>query len=100
MIDDFCLCMCSLSGTSGPTLDIDLSAVAVYADSFTAIDSGGASVTLTVNQASSNDLDVLAMRQRSDADVWYFGAAASGGDSLTIDGLSDIYSVQSGSDSR
>ena len=78
----------SLSGTSGPTLDIDLSAVAVYADAFTATDSGGASVTLTVNQASSNDLDVLAMRQRSSADVWYFGAAASGGDSLSIDGLS------------
>lgn len=81
-VDDFGMYVYS------PTLDIDLSAVAVYADSFTATDSGGASVTLTVNQASSNDLDVLAMRQRSSADVWYFGAAASGGDSLSIDGLS------------
>jgi hypothetical protein len=81
-VDDFGMYVYS------PTLDIDLSAVAVYADSFTATDSGGASVTLTVNQASSNDLDVLAMRQLSGADVWYFGAAASGGDSLSIDGLS------------
>ena len=81
-VDDFGMYVYS------PTLDIDLSAVAVYAASFTATDSGGASVTLTVNQASSNDLDVLAMRQRSSADVWYFGAAASGGDSLSIDGLS------------
>ena len=68
-----------------PTPDIDLSAVAVYADSFTSTGSGGALVTMTVNQASSNDLDVLAMRQRSGADVWYFGAAASGGDTLTVD---------------
>ena len=81
-VDDFGMYVYS------PTLDIDLSAVAVYAASFTATDSGGASVTLTVNQASSNDTDVLAMRQRSSADVWYFGAAASGGDSLSIDGLS------------
>jgi hypothetical protein len=65
-----------------------LSAVDVYADSFTVNDSGGASVTLTVNQASSNDLDVLAMRQLSGADVWYFGAAASGGDTLSVGGLS------------
>jgi hypothetical protein len=81
-VDDFGMYVYS------PTLDIDLSAVAVYADSFTVNDSGGASVTLTVNQASSNDLDVLAMRQLSGADVWYFGAAASGGDSLSINNLS------------
>jgi hypothetical protein len=82
-VDDFGMYVYS------PTLDIDLSAVAVYADSFTATDSGGASVTLTVNQASSNDLDVLAMRQLSDADVWYFGAAASGGDTLSVGGLAN-----------
>jgi len=81
-VDDFGMYVYS------PTLDIDLSSVDVYADSFTVDASGGASVTLTVNQASSNDLDVLAMRQLSGADVWYFGAAASGGDSLAIDGLS------------
>jgi len=72
-----------------PTLDIDLSAVAVYADSFTSTGSGGALVTMTVNQASSNDLDVLAMRQLSGADVWYFGAAASGGDTLSVGGLAN-----------
>ena len=82
-VDDFGMYVYS------PTLDIDLSAVAVYADSFTATDSGGASVTLTVNQASSNDLDVLAMRQLSGADVWYFGAAASGGDTLSVGGLAN-----------
>lgn len=89
-VDDFGMYVYS------PTLDIDLSAVAVYADSFTVNDSGGASVTLTVNQASSNDLDVLAMRQLSGADVWYFGAAASGGDTLSVGGLgsSTAYDVK------
>jgi len=82
-VDDFGMYVYS------PTLDIDFSAVDVYADSFTVNDSGGASVTLTVNQASSNDLDVLAMRQLSGADVWYFGAAASGGDTLSVGGLSN-----------
>jgi len=102
-VDDFGMYVYS------PTLDIDLSAVAVYADSFTATDSGGASVTLTVNQASSNDLDVLVMRQRSGADVWSFGAAASGGDTLAISGLANpsashdvivtVYNVADGSES-
>jgi hypothetical protein len=71
-----------------PTLDVDLSALATYTGEFNAPASDGTTVTMTVNQAATNDFDVLGMRQLAAADVWYFGAAASGGDTLSIDGLS------------
>lgn len=69
-----------------PTVDIDLSAVTVYSASFNTTVPAASPITMTVNNASSNDLDILAFRDTGDDD-WYFGHAASGGDTLTIDGL-------------
>lgn len=77
-----------------PSLDVDLSGVSVYSTSFNAAtpDSGTSPVTVTVDgtAAGSKDFDVLAMRRiGGTTDTWYFGKAASGGDTLTIDGLSN-----------
>ena len=69
-----------------PTVDIDLSAVTVYSASFNTTVPVASPITMTVNNASSNDLDILAFRDTGDDD-WYFGHAASGGDTLTINGL-------------
>ena len=77
-----------------PSLDVDLSGVSVYSTSFNATtpDSGTSPVTVTVDgtAAGSKDFDVLAMRRiGGTTDTWYFGKAASGGDTLTIGGLSN-----------
>lgn len=89
-----------------PTVDIDLSDVPVYADSFAATtlsDNQIGSLTITVNQAASNNLDVLAMRPHPNNAVvpenqalWYFGDVSpkdsSLGDSLVVSGLpADTY---------
>ena len=77
-----------------PSLDVDLSGVSVYSTSFNATtpDSGTSPVTVTVDGTAtgSKDFDVLAMRRiGGTTDTWYFGKAASGGDTLTIGGLSN-----------
>ena len=70
------------------TIDIDLSGVSVYATSFSTAAPAASPITVTVNKAASNDLDMIAMRHTG-SDMWYFGHAASGGDTLTINGLSN-----------
>lgn len=76
-----------------PSLDVDLSGVSVYSTTFNATTSASTSpVTVTVDgtAAGNKDLDVLAMRRvGGTADTWYYGHAASGGDTLTINGLSN-----------
>ena len=96
------------SYTYVPTVDIDLSAVDVYASTFTA--TGPTNIQTTVVEAASNDLDILAMRRiGGETDFWYFGAAASGGDTLSIDGLTastihdvkvTVYSVTDGTETE
>jgi len=80
-----------------PTLDIDFSGRGIYDSSFTLSDyvdgrrSGLTNtVTVTVNEAPTNGLDVLAFRDTG-TDYWYYGTAAPSiaGDTLTIDGLSN-----------
>ncbi|MEL0098116.1 MAG: hypothetical protein VW907_01005 [Opitutae bacterium] len=80
-----------------PTLDIDFSGQTVYDRSFTVSDYVAGrraalknTVTVTVNQAPTNGLDVLAFRNTGTA-YWYYGHAATSiaGDTLTIDGLSN-----------
>ena len=71
-----------------PSLDVDLSGVSVYSTTFSAT----TPVTVTVDgtAAGNKDLDVLAMRRvGGTTDTWYYGHAASGGDTLTINGLSN-----------
>ena len=93
--------------TYSPSVDVDLSDVSVYtmpsASAFNAStpDSGTVAVTLTTDGTASgssgnkvltgtHDFDVLAMRRiGATTDTWYFGHAASGGDTLTINGLSN-----------
>jgi hypothetical protein len=74
--------------TYAPTVDIDLSGVSVYSASFNSVIDGITNLTTTVTEASSNDLDILAMRRiGGTTNFWYYGHAASGGDTLSIDGL-------------
>ena len=97
--------------TYSPSIDVDLSDVSVYTmpdalgtdQAFNAStpDSGTVSVDLITDGTSSgstgnkvltgtHDFDVLAMRRiGGTTDTWYFGHAASGGDTLTINGLSN-----------
>ena len=67
--------------TYSPTVDIDLNGVSAYSASFNAVIDGTTNLTTTVNEASSNDLDILAMRRiGGTTNFWYYGHAASGGD--------------------
>ena len=80
--------------TYSPSVDVDLSGVSVYSTSFNASlpDSATSTVTVDVDGAAAGDkdFDVLAMRRiGGTTDTWYFGHAASGGDTLTINGLSN-----------
>lgn len=76
-----------------PTLDIDLSGVSLYANSFNATTYENAVtnfVTVTVNKASSNDIDILAMRpHQTYGSLWHFGNTydTGNGDTLTVSGL-------------
>ena len=76
-----------------PTIDIDVSAVTKYASTFnaTSYDSGTTgSLAVTVNTASSNDIDILAMRQHPTyGSLWHFGNTygSGNGDDLVVSGL-------------
>lgn len=76
-----------------PTIDIDVSAVTKYASTFnaTSYDSGTiGSLAVTVNTASSNDIDILAMRQHPTyGSLWHFGNTygSGNGDDLVVSGL-------------
>ena len=75
---------------SSPAVDIDLNGVSAYSASFNSVLNGVTNLTTTVNEASSNDLDILAMRRiGGTTDFWYYGHAASGGDTLAISGLAN-----------
>ena len=72
-----------------PDVDIDCANASVYDTSFDGADGSGGTVTVTVNKAATNYFDVLAARPINGAtSFWYFGHAASGGDTLSINGLS------------
>jgi len=76
-----------------PTIDIDFRSVSKYASSFnaTTYDSGNtSSLTTTVNSATSNDIDVLAMRRHQTyGSLWHFGNTygTGNGDELVVSGL-------------
>lgn len=93
-----------------PSVDIDVDAASVYATSFNAVKDGLTNLSVTVNESSSNDLDVLAVRRISGTtDFWYYGHAASGGDTLSVSGLNSstshdvkvtVYAVADGTESE
>lgn len=75
--------------TYTPDVDIDCANASVYDTSFDGADSGGNAITVTLTKAATNYFDVLAARPiGGQTAFWYFGHAASGGDTLSIDGLS------------
>ncbi len=97
--------------TYSPTVDIDLNGVSAYSTSFNAVIDGITNLTTTVNEASSNDLDILAMRRiGGTTNFWYYSHAASGGDTLAISGLANtaashdvkvtVYDVTDGSETE
>ena len=97
--------------TYSPTVDIDLNGVSAYSATFNSLIDGVTNLTTTVNEASSNDLDILAMRRiGGTTDFWYYGHAASGGDTLAISGLANaaashdvkvtVYDVTDGSETE
>lgn len=73
--------------TYTPLLDIDVSGVAKYADSFNATHTTSTTTTnvpVTVNQTASTDVNFLAMEQHgTHGDLWYFGD----NDTLAVAGL-------------
>lgn len=84
--------------TYSPDLDVNLNGVTIYkgnGDNFNASTSEtGTTVQVNITADGTaegdKDLDLLAMRRiGGTTDTWYFGHAASGGDTLTINGLSN-----------